>query len=114
MTVMVGDEEEVESKVLDPSPTLDEPGELRIRNVENSESKLGHGSVSQLRNPATTTGSIVVEGDEIEPRLEKSGGGGNRTRGRFPPRRRDVRTSDALLWASTVPAGRGTAAPAHP
>ena len=85
MTVVVGDEKEVESKLLDPSPTLNERRKLRIRNVENSESKLGHGSVSQLRNPATTTGSIVVEGDEIEPRLEKSGGGGNRTREPFRP-----------------------------
>src|ERR671915_1479450 len=53
VTVVVGDEEEVESKLLDPSPTLDERRELGIRNVENSESKLGHGSVFQFRTPPT-------------------------------------------------------------
>src|SRR5918992_3963495 len=46
VTVVIGDEEEVEPKLLDPSPTLDERRELRIGNDEDSESKLGHGSVS--------------------------------------------------------------------
>src|ERR687895_430834 len=47
MAVMVGDEKGVEPELLDPSPSTDQRAELRIRNVENPESKLGHGSVLQ-------------------------------------------------------------------
>jgi hypothetical protein len=46
VAVVVGDEEEVETKLLDPSPAPGRRGELRVRNVENSESEPAHGSLS--------------------------------------------------------------------
>jgi hypothetical protein len=49
---MVGDEQEVEPELLDASPPFDQGRKRRIRNIENAESKLGHGSVLQLSSLA--------------------------------------------------------------
>jgi hypothetical protein len=52
VSIVVSDEEKVESEFFDLPPALDESGERRIRNIKNAEAELGHKPSSHPGAPS--------------------------------------------------------------